>query len=176
RSRIDEVRILGGFRQNRYVDFIATDFAGEGSGVRQRCDDIKFCLRRTRACDNCGKDQRSLLHELKLVSAMCAENEFALKKDRLDFPWGEEKVFLEEILVVLQSDFRKLSWVPCEIGAKPPAWLPVQVIGKHGILHVDIVPTNTSDPSFFKSPQHLRIESPIVKRFGDRERIIRPMT
>src|SRR5213075_3483881 len=29
------------------------------------------------------------------------------------------------------------------------------------------------DPSFFKSPQHLRIHSPIVKRFRDRKRFIR---
>jgi hypothetical protein len=36
---------------------------------------------------------------------MGAENEFPLEEDRLDFPGGEKKVFLEKILVVLQSDF-----------------------------------------------------------------------
>src|SRR5438034_8191618 len=36
-----------------------------------------------------------------------------------------------------------------------------------------IVATNASHPSFFESPQHLRIHSPIVKRFRDRKRFIR---
>src|SRR5438045_8544510 len=42
---------------------------------------------------------------LKFVSAMCAENEFPLEKDRLDLPSREEKVLLQKILIVLQSDF-----------------------------------------------------------------------
>jgi hypothetical protein len=36
---------------------------------------------------------------------MGAENEFPLQKDRLNLPWGKEKVLLQEILVVLQADF-----------------------------------------------------------------------
>src|SRR6266480_154192 len=36
-----------------------------------------------------------------------------------------------------------------------------------------IVATNASHPSFFESPQYLRIKSPIVKRFRDRKRFIR---
>ena len=36
---------------------------------------------------------------------MSAEDEFPLKKDRLDFPCREEKVLLQKILIVLQSDF-----------------------------------------------------------------------
>src|SRR5439155_11945708 len=35
-----------------------------------------------------------------------------------------------------------------------------------------IVATNASHPSFFESPQYLRIHSPIVKRFRDRKRVI----
>src|SRR6059036_537471 len=35
-----------------------------------------------------------------------------------------------------------------------------------------IVATNASHPSFFESPQYLRIKSPIVKRFRDRKRVI----
>ena len=42
---------------------------------------------------------------LKLMRSMCAENEFPLEKDRLDLPSGEEKVLLQKILIVLQSDF-----------------------------------------------------------------------
>src|SRR5262245_10155927 len=38
-----------------------------------------------------------------------------------------------------------------------------------------IVATNASDPSFLKSPQHLRIQTPVVKCFGDRKRIVRAM-
>src|SRR5262245_19256768 len=44
-SRIDEVRILSGFRQHSYVDFIATDFACERAEVRQRRDDVQAGLR-----------------------------------------------------------------------------------------------------------------------------------
>jgi hypothetical protein len=36
---------------------------------------------------------------------MRAENEFPLEEHRLDFPGGKEKVLLQKILVVLQSDF-----------------------------------------------------------------------
>ena len=42
---------------------------------------------------------------LKFMRSMCAENEFPLEKDRLDLPSGEEKVLLQKILIVLQSDF-----------------------------------------------------------------------
>src|SRR6266581_8617117 len=35
-----------------------------------------------------------------------------------------------------------------------------------------IVATNASHPSFFESPQYLRIKSPIVKRFRHRKRVI----
>src|SRR5437773_4567169 len=42
---------------------------------------------------------------LKFVSAMRAENEFPLEKNGLDFPSGEEKILLQKILIVLQSDF-----------------------------------------------------------------------
>jgi hypothetical protein len=35
---------------------------------------------------------------------MRAENEFPLEKDRLDLSRGKEKVFLQKILVVLQSE------------------------------------------------------------------------
>src|SRR6266704_5172932 len=38
-----------------------------------------------------------------------------------------------------------------------------------------IVATNPSHPSFFESPQYLRIKSPIVERFRDRKRVISAM-
>src|SRR6266576_3016836 len=41
---------------------------------------------------------------LEFVSAMCAEDEFPLKKDRIDLPCGEEKVLLQKIVIVLQSE------------------------------------------------------------------------
>jgi hypothetical protein len=44
-------------------------------------------------------------HELKFVGAVRAENEFPLKKDRLYLPCREEKILLQKILIVLQSDF-----------------------------------------------------------------------
>src|SRR5207244_5776312 len=42
---------------------------------------------------------------LEFVSAMGAKNEFPLEENRFYLPCREEKVLLEEILVVLQSDF-----------------------------------------------------------------------
>jgi hypothetical protein len=36
---------------------------------------------------------------------MGAEDEFPLEKDRLDLPSREEKILLQKILIVLQSDF-----------------------------------------------------------------------
>ena len=44
-------------------------------------------------------------HDLKFVSAMRAKDEFPLEKNGLDLPCGEEKVLLQKILIVLQSDF-----------------------------------------------------------------------
>ena len=44
-------------------------------------------------------------HDLKLVRSMRAEDEFPLEKNGLDLPCGEEKVLLQKILIVLQSDF-----------------------------------------------------------------------
>src|SRR5262245_259839 len=41
---------------------------------------------------------------------------------------------------------------------------------------MDIITTNTSDELLFESPEHLRIHTPVMKRFGNRERIIRPVT
>src|SRR5213594_1751188 len=42
---------------------------------------------------------------LKFVSTVRAEDEFPLEKNGLDLPCGEEKVLLQKILIVLQSDF-----------------------------------------------------------------------
>src|SRR5438874_10983863 len=64
--------------------------------------------------------KRIFFISLEFVSAVSAENEFPLEKDRLDLPCREKKVLLQKILIVLQSDFGKLSWVPGEIRAQPP--------------------------------------------------------
>src|SRR6266480_1131237 len=49
--------------------------------------------------------KRICFMSLKFVSAMRAEDEFPLKKNGLDLPSGEEKILLQKILIVLQSDF-----------------------------------------------------------------------
>src|SRR5436190_8418073 len=51
------------------------------------------------------RSKRVFFMILKLVGAMGAENEFPLEENRLDFPCREEKVLLQKILIVLQSDF-----------------------------------------------------------------------
>ena len=45
------------------------------------------------------------MHKLEFVSAVGAKNEFELEKDRIDIAIGEKKVFVEKIMIVLQSDF-----------------------------------------------------------------------
>ena len=42
---------------------------------------------------------------LKFMRSMCTKDEFELEKDRIDITTGQEKVLLEKIVVVLQSDF-----------------------------------------------------------------------
>jgi hypothetical protein len=42
---------------------------------------------------------------LEFVSAVRAQDEFELEKNRIDLPFGEEKVFLKKIVIVLQPDF-----------------------------------------------------------------------
>jgi hypothetical protein len=42
--------------------------------------------------------------KLEFVSAMRAENEFELQKDRVDLAIGKEEVLLQEIVIVLESD------------------------------------------------------------------------
>jgi hypothetical protein len=92
---------------------------------------------------------------LKFVRSMCAENEFELKKNRIDFALREEKVFFEKVVIVLQSEFRKFGWIPGEIRANPRTGLSFVIVGKLGIGHVQVVAANTCDPPFFESPEHL---------------------
>jgi hypothetical protein len=46
---------------------------------------------------------------------MSAEDEFELEKNGIGVPAGEEVVRLQEIVVVLQSDFGELSRIPGEV-------------------------------------------------------------
>jgi hypothetical protein len=92
---------------------------------------------------------------LKLMRSMCAENEFELKKNRIDFALREEKVFFEKVMIVLQSEFRKFGWIPGEIRANPRTGLSFVIVGKLGIGHVQVVAANTCDPPFSESPEHL---------------------
>src|SRR5439155_2317799 len=98
--------------------------------------------------------KRICFMSLKFMRSMCAENEFELKKNRIDFALREEKVFFEKVVIVLQSEFRKFGWIPGEIRANPQAGLSFVVVGKLGIGHVQVVAANTCDPTFFEPPQH----------------------
>ena len=62
RTRIDEVRILGRFRQDADVDFVAADFAGERAEIRQGGDDVEFRLRAS------GKAQQRWMESSVLLS------------------------------------------------------------------------------------------------------------
>src|SRR6266851_1954920 len=106
------------------------------------------------------------------MGSVCAEDEFKLKKDRIDVTIGEKKVFVEKIVIVLQTDLRELGRIPGQVRTDPRARLPFEVIREPGIFHVKIIAANSGDPSFFESPKNLRIKSPIVKRFRDRKRFV----
>jgi hypothetical protein len=47
---------------------------------------------------------RMTMHNLEFVGAVRAEDEFKLEKDRIDIATREEKIFFEEIVIVLQPD------------------------------------------------------------------------
>jgi len=47
---------------------------------------------------------RMTVRNLKFVSAVRAENEFKLKKDRIGVAIGEKKVFVKKVVIVLQAD------------------------------------------------------------------------
>ena len=55
----------------------------------------------------------------KFVSTVRAKDEFELEKDRIDISIGEEKVFFEKIVIVLQAEFRKLSGIPRQVRRDP---------------------------------------------------------
>src|SRR5438876_4943178 len=103
---------------------------------------------------------------------MRAEDEFELKKNRIDIATRQEEILFEKVMIILQSDFRKLGRIPGEVRANARARLSIQVVGKFGVGHVQIIAAHASDPSFFESPQHLRIHPPIVERLGDWKRFI----
>src|SRR2546423_6437049 len=109
---------------------------------------------------------------LKFVSTVRAENEFKLKKDRIDIAGGQEKVFGKEVVIVLQTDLGKFGRIPGQVRADPRTRLSFEVVREPGIFHVQVIAANPGDPSLFESPKHLRVKSPIVKRFRDRKRFV----
>ena len=87
------------------------------------------------------------------MGAVRTEDEFELEEHRIDIPIGEEEIFFEEIVIVLQPDFGEFSRIPGEIGADARARLPIHVVGEFGVGHVQVIAAHTRDPSFFESPQ-----------------------
>ena len=78
------------------------------SRARNLTTEVKITL--TKLCDRSSFGRsftsfRMTMHDLKFVSAVRAEDEFELKKDRIDVAIGEEKVLFQKIVIVLQSDF-----------------------------------------------------------------------
>jgi hypothetical protein len=43
---------------------------------------------------------------------MRAENEFELEENGIDVAAGEKEVLFQKVVVVLQSQFGKLGWIP----------------------------------------------------------------
>ena len=76
---------------------------------------------------------------------MCAEDEFKLKKDRIDVSPGEEKRVIDEVVIVLQSDFRELSRIPGQVRADPGTRLSIQVVGISRVLSIIIIAAKACD-------------------------------
>src|SRR5437868_9757050 len=109
---------------------------------------------------------------LEFVGAVSAEDEFELEKNGIGVAAGEEIVLLQEIMVVLQPDLRELSWVPGQVRRNARARLARLVLGETGFLHVEIIAADADNPTFLESPEDLRIQTPVVERFVDREQIV----
>ncbi len=50
---------------------------------------------------------------------MRAEDEFELEENRIDVTAGQEKCFVEKVVIVLQTDLRELGRIPGQVGADP---------------------------------------------------------
>ena len=62
-----------------------------------------------------AQDDRA--YDLKFVGAVRTEDEFELQENRIDVATGQEKGFVEKVVIVLQPDFRELGRVPGEVRA-----------------------------------------------------------
>jgi hypothetical protein len=98
------VWVLSRFRQGNDVDLVSANFARKRAKIGKGGNDIELRLR----CESASKDRehnkKDFFHDLEFVSTVCAENEFELKKDRIDIAIGEKKVFVEKVMIVLQTD------------------------------------------------------------------------
>src|SRR5690625_2075626 len=116
------MRILAAAGQDFQLNPISADSFGNRTCIRRRGDNIQS--RRDRMCQtknpkNKNNRKKSLIifHEnlLKLMSSMRTDREFELKPDRMII-----RMMIPVVVIVLQTDFRKLRWEPGQIRREPP--------------------------------------------------------
>ena len=109
RPRVDEMRIFRWLRQNADGDILAADVARDRAEIRQRGHDVECCGSGNREDRQQDSENENLFFHVDLsLELMCTvrtEDEFELKENRIDVAARQEKIFLEEIMIVLQTDF-----------------------------------------------------------------------
>jgi len=70
------------------------------------------------------------------VGAVRTEGEFELEEDGIHIPPVEEVVGFEEVVIVLQAQLGEFGRKPREVRREPPPALPLRIVGKLGIAHV----------------------------------------
>ncbi len=98
------MRILGRLGEDDDVDLVSANFARERAEIGKCGNDIQLRLRGLSTREDCGQNEKVFFHNLKFVCAVRAENEFKLKKDRIDVAIGQKEVLGEKVVIVLQAD------------------------------------------------------------------------
>ena len=88
---------------------------------------------------------------------MSAKDEFELEKNRIDIATGEEIIFLEKIVVVLEPDLGEFRRIPRQVRGNAGAGLPGVISGERRFLHMKMIAADSDDPAFLESPEHLGI-------------------
>ena len=117
-----------------------------GVPLRKCGNDVEFGLSRESGQKNRGQNEEVFFHKLKFVSTVSTENKFKLQENRIDVATSEEKRVFDEVVVVLQTDFRELGWIPGQVRRDARPGLPTDVVGEPGIFGVEIIAANPGDP------------------------------
>src|SRR5207237_3623795 len=98
------MRVLRRLREDDEVDLVAANFTRERAKIGKCGNDIQLRLRGQSAREDCGQNEKDFFHNLKFVCGMRAENEFKLKKNRIDVTIRRKEGLGETVRLLLQPD------------------------------------------------------------------------